>query len=106
MARSFCPGGVPTAEVAAYYRRRATHRVGLIISEGTGVGRAAALDDPNVRHVNGEAALAGWKKVVEDVHAAGARIAPRLWHVGNEHSNGAGERALSAYRYESPSVYL
>jgi 2,4-dienoyl-CoA reductase-like NADH-dependent reductase (Old Yellow Enzyme family) len=43
MTRSFAPGGVPTAEVAAYYRRRAENCVGLIIMEGTGVDRLAAL---------------------------------------------------------------
>jgi 2,4-dienoyl-CoA reductase-like NADH-dependent reductase (Old Yellow Enzyme family) len=43
MTRSFAPGGVPTAEVAAYYRRRAENGVGLIIMEGTGVDRLAAL---------------------------------------------------------------
>jgi 2,4-dienoyl-CoA reductase-like NADH-dependent reductase (Old Yellow Enzyme family) len=36
MTRSFSPAGVPTAEVAAYYRRRAENGVGLIITEGTG----------------------------------------------------------------------
>ncbi|MFP3607510.1 12-oxophytodienoate reductase, partial [Paraburkholderia sp. SIMBA_053] len=76
MTRSFSPGGIPGADVAAYYRRRAAHGVGLIITEGTGVGRAAALDDPNVPRFHGEAALAGWKKVVDAVHAAGGRIAP------------------------------
>ena len=36
MTRSFSPGGVPTEDVAQYYRRRAEDEVGLIISEGTG----------------------------------------------------------------------
>ncbi|HCL42151.1 MAG TPA: 12-oxophytodienoate reductase, partial [Pseudomonas sp.] len=31
----------------------------------------------------GEESLAGWKKVVDAVHAAGGKIAPQLWHVGN-----------------------
>jgi 2,4-dienoyl-CoA reductase-like NADH-dependent reductase (Old Yellow Enzyme family) len=30
----------------------------------------------------GEEALAGWKKVVDAVHAEGGKIAPQLWHVG------------------------
>ncbi|MEM5406149.1 hypothetical protein [Paraburkholderia unamae] len=102
MTRSSSPGGIPTAEVAAYYRRRAAHGVGLIITEGAGVRRAAALDDPDVPHFHGEAALAGWKKVVDEVHAAGGRIAPQLWHVGSKRSNGRTERILSAH-YESPS---
>ena len=31
---------------------------------------------------HGEAALGGWGRVVEEVHAGGGRIAPQLWHVG------------------------
>ena len=89
MTRSFSPGGVPTAEVAAYYRRRAENGVGLIITEATGVGRPAAVNEPDVPHIHGEAALAGWKKVVDEVHAAGGRIAPQLWHVGQKRSKAA-----------------
>jgi 2,4-dienoyl-CoA reductase-like NADH-dependent reductase (Old Yellow Enzyme family) len=37
MTRSFSPGGASTAEIAAYYRRRAENGVGLIITEGTRV---------------------------------------------------------------------
>lgn len=102
MTRSFSPGGIPTDEVAAYYRRRAAHGVGLIITEGTGVGRASALDDPAVPRFHGEAALAGWKRVVDEVHAAGGRIAPQLWHVGHKPSNRQAGHA-STTRYESPS---
>ena len=46
MTRSFSPGGVPTDDVAAYYRRRAENDVGLILSEGTGVDRPASLERP------------------------------------------------------------
>ena len=42
MTRSFSPGGIPTADVAAYYRRRAEGQVGLIVTEGTVVDRPAA----------------------------------------------------------------
>ena len=82
MTRSFSPGGVPTAEVAAYYRRRAEGQVGLIITEGTGVARDASLNDANVPRFHGEKELAAWKVVVDEVHAAGGLIAPQLWHVG------------------------
>jgi len=83
MTRSFSPGGVPTSEVAAYYRRRAEAEVGLILSEGTGVARPAALNDPNVPNFHGEQPLAGWKQVIDAVHASGGRMAPQLWHVGS-----------------------
>ncbi|MDP1736216.1 MAG: NADH:flavin oxidoreductase [Caulobacter sp.] len=82
MTRSFSPDGVPTAEVAAYYARRAANDVGLIVSEGTGVARPASLNDRNIPRFHGEAELAGWKKVIDDVHAEGGLMAPQLWHVG------------------------
>jgi 2,4-dienoyl-CoA reductase-like NADH-dependent reductase (Old Yellow Enzyme family) len=82
MTRSFSPGGVPTEAVADYYARRAAAQVGLIISEGTGVERPASLNDPNIPRFHGEAELAGWKRVVDKVHAAGGLMTPQLWHVG------------------------
>ena len=102
MTRSFSPHGVPTPEMAAYYRRRAEHGVGLILTEGTGIDRAAALDDPNAPRLHGEAALAGWAHVVQEVHAAGGRIAAQLWHVGQKPSRSSGPGSQSA-TYESPS---
>jgi len=82
MTRSFSPGGVATKDVAAYYRRRAEGEVGLIISEGTGVRRPASLNDPNIPRFHGEAELAAWKTVIDEVHAGGGLMAPQLWHVG------------------------
>ena len=48
MTRSRSPEGVPGADVAAYYRRRAEGEVRLIITEGTFVDHPAAGFDPNV----------------------------------------------------------
>lgn len=81
MTRSFSPKGVPTAEVAQYYRRRAEAAVGLIISEGTVVNRPAAANDPNVPRFWGDA-LPAWQQVIDSVHAGGGVMAPQLWHVG------------------------
>ncbi len=83
MTRSFSPGGVPGANVADYYARRAAGEVGLIVTEGTVVDRPGAANDPAVPHFHGEAALEGWARVVEAVHAKGGKIAPQLWHVGS-----------------------
>ncbi|UVL62443.1 NADH:flavin oxidoreductase [Pseudomonas sp. B21-032] len=83
MTRTFCPGGVPHAQVVEYYRRRAAAGVGLIITEGTTVGHQAANGYPNVPRFYGDDALAGWKNVVDAVHAEGGRIVPQLWHVGS-----------------------
>ncbi|MDD0975181.1 NADH:flavin oxidoreductase [Pseudomonas fontis] len=83
MTRTFCPGGVPYGKVVDYYSRRAAAGVGLIITEGTTVGHKAANGYPNVPRFHGEDALAGWKKVVDAVHAEGGKIVPQLWHVGS-----------------------
>ncbi|WP_287809298.1 NADH:flavin oxidoreductase [Pseudomonas sp.] len=83
MTRSFSPGGIPTAKVIEYYRRRAAAGVGLIVTEGTTVGHKAANGYPHVPRFYGDDALAAWKQVVDAVHAEGAKIVPQLWHVGN-----------------------
>jgi 2,4-dienoyl-CoA reductase-like NADH-dependent reductase (Old Yellow Enzyme family) len=82
MTRSACPGNVPNELVVEYYRRRAAGGVGLIITEGTCVDHIAAHGFANVPNFYGEQALAGWKQVVDAVHAEGGKIAPQLWHVG------------------------
>jgi len=82
MTRSKSPGGVPGENVAAYYRRRAEGGVGLIVTEGTYVPHPGAGAYPDVPHFYGDAALAGWKHVVQEVHAAGGRIFPQLWNCG------------------------
>jgi len=82
MTREFSPGGVPTAAVAEYYRRRAAGGVGLIVTEGTGIDSPVAVDGTAIPRLHGEAALAGWRAVVDAVHAEGAAIVPQLWHQG------------------------
>ena len=103
MTRSFSPGGVATEDVAAYYRRRAESGVGLIISEGTGVARPASLNDPDVPRFHGEAELAAWKRVIDEVHAAGGKMAPQLWHVGAVRTRS--ETWTPPGPYDSPSGY-
>jgi 2,4-dienoyl-CoA reductase-like NADH-dependent reductase (Old Yellow Enzyme family) len=56
MTRSRSPGGVPTADVAGYYRRGAENGVGLIMTEAAGVGRPAALNEPDMPRFHGETA--------------------------------------------------
>ncbi len=90
MTRSFSPGGIPGKDVAEYYARRAAADVGLLITEGTTVGRGGASNDPKVPNFHKEASLAGWKRVVESVHAENGKIAPQLWHVGMMRKPGTG----------------
>ena len=82
MTRGFAPGGVPGDNVAAYYRRRAEGGTGLLLTEGTWIPHDGASNEPTSPDFHGEAALAGWRRVAEEVHAAGAAIMPQLWHVG------------------------
>ncbi|WP_438496082.1 NADH:flavin oxidoreductase [Paenibacillus sp. IHBB 3054] len=82
MTRNLSPNGVPGADVAAYYRRRAENNVGLIVTEGTVVDHADASNQENVPFFYGEEALSGWAKVVSEVHEAGGKIIPQIWHMG------------------------
>ncbi|GAA6135196.1 NADH:flavin oxidoreductase [Oceaniserpentilla sp. 4NH20-0058] len=88
MTRNFSPDNVAGQNSVDYYRRRAEGGVGLIITEGTCVNHIAASGYPDVPYIHGEARLAGWKKVVDAVHAAGGKIAPQLWHVGGARKAG------------------
>lgn len=95
MTRSFSPGGVPGENVAAYYRRRAEGETGLIITEGVGIDHPSALGEAglgeaDIPEMHGTAALAGWKRVVDAVHAAGGVIFPQLWHMGVMKEAGTG----------------
>jgi 2,4-dienoyl-CoA reductase-like NADH-dependent reductase (Old Yellow Enzyme family) len=83
MTRSMAVDGIPGAAHAAYYRRRAEGGVGLILSEGTLIDRPASRNDPGNPFFYGDAALAGWKGVIDAVHAGGARMGPQLWHTGS-----------------------
>ncbi|WP_112320616.1 NADH:flavin oxidoreductase [Oceanibium sediminis] len=88
MSRYFSPGGIPGADVAEYYRRRAAAGVGLILSEGTYIPHASAHSYENVPVFGGDPALAGWKAVIEAVHSAGGLMFPQLWHTGSFRTSG------------------
>ncbi|MBW8687876.1 NADH:flavin oxidoreductase [Chitinophaga rhizophila] len=101
MTRSFSPNGVPGENVAAYYQRRAAGEVGLILSEGTVINRPASSNDANVPRFHGEISLAGWQKVINDVHAAGGSMGPQIWHMGVMDDHHSGWKPLTPF--EGPS---
>jgi 2,4-dienoyl-CoA reductase-like NADH-dependent reductase (Old Yellow Enzyme family) len=106
MTRGFCPGGAPTAEVAAYYARRAQGGCGLIVTEAVGIDHPSALGDAglgedNIPVLHGTEALAGWRQVVDEVHAAGGAIVPQLWHQGPLRLPGTGPNPM--WPTQSPS---
>ena len=83
MTRSMSKNHIPSQGSADYYARRAAGGVGLIITEGTAIDHPGSHGYPNVPNFFGEEALAGWEQVVKQVHEAGGKIAPQLWHVGS-----------------------
>ncbi len=69
----------PHALNAEYYAQRAT--AGLLIAEATQIspeGKGYAFTPG----IYSDAQVAGWKQVVQAVHAHGGRIVLQLWHVG------------------------
>jgi 2,4-dienoyl-CoA reductase-like NADH-dependent reductase (Old Yellow Enzyme family) len=108
MTRYFAPGGVPNEGAAAYYRRRAEGGVGLIVTEGTWIDHPTASNDANVPVFHGEAALARWAEVAHQVHAAGGRIVPQLWHAGLMYESGETwhPSRIPAPPTASPSGYI
>ncbi|WP_448662626.1 NADH:flavin oxidoreductase [Sphingomonas sp. CJ20] len=83
MTRTFAPEGIPGLPNADYYRRRAEGGVGLILSEGTVIDRPVSRNEPAIPFFHGDAALAGWKGVIDAVHAAGGKMGPQIWHTGS-----------------------
>jgi N-ethylmaleimide reductase len=65
---------------AEYYAQRATPG-GLIIAEASPV-MATGFGSPGVPGIYTEQQIAGWRKVVDAVHAKGGIIFLQLWHVG------------------------
>lgn len=72
-------GNVPGKMNVEYYAQRAS--AGLIITEATPVSEMAHVY-PATPGIHSEAQIAGWKKVVDAVHAKGGKIVLQLWHVG------------------------
>ena len=69
------PGGLQVE----YYRQRAG--AGLILTEATSV-TPMGVGYPNTPGIWSAEQVAGWKRVVQAVHAEGGKIALQLWHVG------------------------
>ena len=101
MTRSLSLGGVPTAEVAGYYRRRAENGVGLIITEApVSAGQphsTSLICRASMARRHSRAGRGGGRG-----SCGGGRIAPQLVHVGHKLSDAAADWIPSA-PYESPS---
>ena len=80
--RSATPEGVPTDEMAAYYRSFAKGGFSVIITEGTYTDTLFSQSDRNQPGLTDEKQMKGWKKVVEQVHNEGSVIIAQLMHAG------------------------
>lgn len=112
MTRGASPNGVPSPEVAAYYRRRAEGGVGTIFTESVFIEDKGTMGKFDLE--GGEdkpigwpvmftdAALAGWRRVVDEVHKAGGLIFPQLMHLGIQRTPARGQ-AWSDIHISSPS---
>lgn len=74
------PSLAPRQLNVEYYSQRATEG-GLIIAEASPV-MATGFGNPGVPGIYSESQIAGWRKVVDAVHAKGGFIFLQLWHVG------------------------
>jgi len=107
-SRAGQPGDIPTALNLEYYVQRAT--AGLIVTEATQVSRQGQgyAWTPGIYT---DAQEAGWKNVVEAVHAKGGHMALQLWHVGRiSHSllqeDGAAPVAPSALLAQNSQCFV
>jgi 2,4-dienoyl-CoA reductase-like NADH-dependent reductase (Old Yellow Enzyme family) len=97
---------LPNALMGAYYAQRAS--AGLVITEATTISEQANgwLQSPGIYT---DAMEAGWRDVVQTVHAKGGRIFLQLWHCGRaSHSsfhNGALAVAASPIKIEGDGVH-
>jgi 2,4-dienoyl-CoA reductase-like NADH-dependent reductase (Old Yellow Enzyme family) len=74
--------GVPTAQMADHYSRFARGGFGLIVTEGTHTDLAQSQGYRDQPGIVTPAQIAGWKNVVDAVHAADGRILLQLMHAG------------------------
>src|ERR1700722_8581861 len=80
--RADVPGNVPNDLMAKYYQQRASEG-GLMITEATFISPVGngGYASPGIFT---DAQVAGWRQVVDAVHAKGAKILLQLWHVGRQ----------------------
>jgi 2,4-dienoyl-CoA reductase-like NADH-dependent reductase (Old Yellow Enzyme family) len=74
--------GVPTAQMAEHYSAFARGGFGLIITEGTHPDTKQSQGYRDQPGIATPEQVAGWRKVVDAVHAAGGRILLQIMHAG------------------------
>lgn len=92
MQRGMCVDGAPTADLAAYYARRAQGGVALVIGESAAIDHPSATVQPTSARLT-EATRGGWAACVDAVRAQGGEMMLQLGHEGAMRTDG---QALSA----------
>ena len=87
MQRGMCAAGSPSAQLAAYYRRRAEGGVPLIIGESGAIDHWSSTVQPTSAHINA-ATRDGWARCVAEVGKAGGAMLLQLWHEGALRTDG------------------
>jgi 2,4-dienoyl-CoA reductase-like NADH-dependent reductase (Old Yellow Enzyme family) len=80
--------GVPNNWHLVHLGQFATGKVGLIMTEASGISPAARSTLMDTGIWNDEQVIA-WQKIVDFVHAQGSKIGIQLWHAGQKGSTGA-----------------
>ena len=80
--------GVPNNWHLVHLGRFATGKVGLIMTEASGISPAARSTLMDTGIWNDEQVIA-WQEIVNFVHAQGSKIGIQLWHAGQKGSTGA-----------------
>ena len=99
MVTNYCSTrGEVTDRLVAYHQERAKGGAGLLITEATYIS-PDGKSFPHQLGIDDDGLLPGLRRLVESVHAAGARIAVQLCHAGRQTS-----RAVTGLPLISPSV--
>ena len=99
MVTNYCSTrGEVTDRLVAYHQERAKGGAGLLITEATYIS-PDGKSFPHQLGIDDDGLLPGLRRLVEAVHAAGARIAVQLCHAGRQTS-----RAVTGLPLLSPSV--
>ncbi|MEN9680470.1 MAG: hypothetical protein RLZZ627_363 [Pseudomonadota bacterium] len=78
-SRAEQPGNIPSRLNAIYYAQRAS--AGLIVTEGAQIS-PQGQGYPWTPGIHTAEQIEGWRRVAEEVHAAGGHLFLQLWHVG------------------------
>ena len=98
MQRGISQDGMPTSELATYYRQRAEGGFALVMSEACAIDHESAGGEGKVLRMTCST-KAAWRRCVEGVRAEGAHMVIQLWHRG-----GMREQILNGPGADIPTI--